>query len=323
MIARGVNRVVLLLICAVLAGEGLAQRNVATDQGSYRIGPGDILSLNVPAEPDLERELTVQPDSTVYVPQVGKVTVGGLTVNEAEEILAQRLRLFNPDVDAVVLFVSQYNALQIYVLGAVANPGTYTFSSPPSLWDVLRAAGGPTGEASLSNARVIGQADGRQASTQVNLSGYLSGTPLPPVVLNSGDTLVVPSIADGAVGVPAEDGVQVFGGVATPTTVPLTEPAPLLSVLMLAGAPAADAKLSEVDWVHRDPGAPQGLRSRRIDMNQYLREGKLAGNPLVYPGDALYVGRERPGWLRENLPLFLAIITTTTTVLYTVDRLSE
>ena len=151
------------------------------------------------------------------------------------------------------------------------------------------------------------------------------GTPasdLPDDVLQSGDTLIVPLIAEGSVGVPASRGVQVFGGVGVPTTVPIQGPTDLVSVLMLAGAPLENARLAKVDWVHRDRQAATSVASR-VDMRHFLEDGKASGNPLIYPGDVVYMHYQRPGWLERNLPLFLALVTTTTTALLAYDRLSE
>jgi polysaccharide export outer membrane protein len=235
----------LLLVQAPLA----SAQSAPAGRSVYRIGPGDVLRLNVPAAAALERDLTVQPDGTVYVPQVGTVAVGGLTLVDAEELVFERVRLFNPQVDSVILSVVEYNALRVFVLGAVHLPGAYTFATPPTVWEVLRAAGGPAPNANMTAARLIATRNGKPSSQTINISGYLTGESLPEQVLEAGDTLVVPTIGDGIVGVGAGEGVQVFGGVGTPTTVALSEPAPLLTVLMLAGAPQSDALIDEIAWV--------------------------------------------------------------------------
>jgi polysaccharide export outer membrane protein len=313
--------IVRLLIVGLLLLGSLAGAQEAEEQ-VYEIGPGDVLRLNVPQLPELDGEITVQSDGSIYVQQVGEVNVAGLSLSEAEELIGRRLRLFDPAVGDVVLSVMEYNALRVFTLGAVANPGALNFETPPTVWEVLRAAGGPTGEANLASCRIIAEEDGRPRSRIVDLSGYLSGEGLPDDVLRSGDTLIVPLIAEGSVGVPASRGVQVFGGVGVPTTVPIQGPTDLVSVLMLAGAPLENARLAKVDWVHRDRQAATSVASR-VDMRQFLEDGKASGNPLIYPGDVVYMHYQRPGWLERNLPLFLALVTTTTTALLAYDRLSE
>jgi len=110
----------------------------------YRIGTDDVLRLSVPQAPDLGSEGAVQANGTIYVTQIGEVVLAGLTLAEAEEVLLRRLRLFNPGITEVVLGVVEYNALRVFALGALNSPGSYTFQAPPTLWELLRAADGPT-----------------------------------------------------------------------------------------------------------------------------------------------------------------------------------
>lgn len=304
-----------------LATYAVAQE--AAEDDVYRIGAGDVLRLNVPQLPELDGEISVQPDGSIYVRQVGVVVVGGLTVAEAQELLRRRLRLFDPSVAEVVLGVVEFNALRIFAHGAVSTPGAHTFETPPTLWEVLRVAGGPTANANLASCRVLSQVDGRLVSTSVDLSGYITGTGLPDMTLRGGDTLVVPLIADGTVGIPSSQGVQVFGGVAQPTTVPLRAPTELITVLMLAGAPLVDAKLHEVEWVHRGGAGGGPVRAQRVNVKDFLKHGDPDGNPMIYPGDVVYMPHERPGWVQQYLPLILSLVATTTTAYLAYDRISE
>ncbi len=310
-------------LASLLPVTPIAAQTAPDSRTIYRVGPGDVLRLNVPAAAQLERDLTVQPDGTVYVPQVGMVAVGGLTLVDAEELVFERVRLFNPQVDSVVLVVVEYNALRVFVLGAVNQPGAYTFATTPTVWEVLRAAGGPAENANLTAARLILTRNGKPSSQTVNLSGYLTGESLPDQLLEAGDTLVVPTIADGIVGVGPSQGVQVFGGVRTPTTVALSEPAPLLTVLMLAGAPLSDAKLDEIAWVQVDEVAGGQRRAQQVNLKEYLNSGRLEGNPLVGPGDAVFLPQRQRNWAQENLPLILAVLSTITTTILVVDQLQD
>jgi protein involved in polysaccharide export with SLBB domain len=318
-----VTNILLLLPAFPASAQPASAQPASGDRAIYRIGPGDVLRLNVPAAAQLERDLTVQPDGTIYIPQVGAVAVGGLPLAEAEELVFERVRLFNPQVDSVILVVVEYNALRVFVLGAVRQPGAYTFATSPTVWEVLRAAGGPAESANLAAARLIVTRNGKPSSQTINISGYLSGASLPEQLLEAGDTLVVPTIADGIVGVGAGQGVQVFGGVGTPTTVPLTEPTPLLTVLMLAGAPVSDAKLDEIAWVHDDGSGSNPRPARVVNLKEYLEKGLIEGNPSIGPGDAIYLPQERPGWLAANLPLFLGVLTSVTTTFLVVDRIQN
>ncbi|MFN2371930.1 MAG: polysaccharide biosynthesis/export family protein [Candidatus Krumholzibacteriia bacterium] len=284
-----------------------------------RLQGGDQIVLTVPGRPDLDRALTLDAAGRVSVPQVGEVALGGLTVEEAREILRQRLRVFYPGVAGVDVALQSASQVRLYVLGSVRTPGQYDFAVPPGAWDLLRAAGGPADGADLSRARVVRLVDGRTEVTDLDLSGVMDGRGAPDVDLQNGDTLVVPDAA-GGVTVQAHAGVQVFGAVATPTVVPLTEPTELLQVLMLAGAPTLESDLGKVHWVHR---LPNGFRSRTIDVTRFLKSGNALGNPLVYPGDTLEVTAARDSWFTRRMPVILGLLATTATVVLAYDRVSS
>ena len=121
--------------------------------------------------------------------------------------------------------------------------------------------------------------------------------------------------------VPPLDGVQVFGGVAAPGVYPLSEPTQLMSVLMLAGGPVDEGELGKVRWVHmRDRG---GYDASVIDLEIFLKDGDLSGNPLIHAGDTVQVPRRQPGFFRMVYPLILGTITAAASVVLVVDRLQD
>jgi polysaccharide biosynthesis/export protein len=312
---------VLLLAAAAPPPAGRAQPSAGPAQppAAYRLGGGDVLQLNVLQQPTLDRSLTVRPDGTAVVPLVGEVAMAGLTLREAEQLVLEKLRLFNREISEVSLTVMQYNALRVYILGAVANPGSYTFEAEPTLWDVLRAAGGPAPDANLTQVRVVAQGEGETTASVHDVSGILTGNgPSTPVALKSGDTVIVSGNAAAQVA-PAQ-GVQVFGGVAAPGTYLINEPTRLMSVLMLAGAPVETGDLKKVWWIHADQ---QGRHtSQPVDLVAFLQRGDLAGNPLVHPGDTVQVPQHSPGFFRVIYPIILGTISTAAAVSIALNRLN-
>ncbi|MBE0564655.1 MAG: polysaccharide biosynthesis/export family protein [Krumholzibacteria bacterium] len=317
--ARPWFRTTAWLALVLLLQQPAAALAQATDAGQ-RLKGGDQIVLIVPSRPDLDQSLTLDAGGRVSIPQVGEVALAGLTVAEAQEILRQRLRVFYPKVTAVEVDLQSASQMRLYVIGEVRSSGHYDFAVPPGAWDLLRAAGGPSEGADLSRARVVRVEDGQAVVIEVDLSGVLDGRGAPDVVLRNGDTLVVPSAAAGGVTVLAHAGVQVFGAVATPTVVPLSEPTELLQVLMLAGAPLTDSNLRKVYWVHR---GPDGFRSNRVDVRRFLEQGDPLGNPAVYPGDTIEVATYRESWAARNLPLLLGMLATTATVVLAYDSLAN
>jgi len=285
----------------------------------YRLGMGDIIQLNVVQQPDLDRLLTIRSDGNAIIPMVGPVAISGLTLIEAEELIRQRLRLYDPSISEISLTVTEYNSLRVYVLGAVGTPGSYTFTSPPTVWDALRVAGGPAEGANLNIARIIRRVGDVEHTETYDLSDMVQGRGvLPDIKLQTGDTVIIPG-GDASLRTPADIGVQVFGAVLQPSIVPLQEPTRLVTVLMMSGTPTTRSRLNEVMWVHQDQ--PDQYRSTTVNVESWLKEGKLVGNPLVYPGDTIHIKENQPSWVREYLPLILSLVTASTTVLLALDRL--
>jgi protein involved in polysaccharide export with SLBB domain len=315
------NAALLMLALLVTQIAVTVQAQTANRPADYRIGPGDVLRLNVLEMPQLDRELTIQSDGTAFVPQVGEVSLAGLTLPEAEEEVRRRLRLFNPSVDAVALQIVQYNALRVYVLGAVANPGAHTFTSTPTVWDAVRAAGGPNENANLAAARIVSEVEGRSQTRMVNLSGLLTGGMVPEVVLRSGDTLIIPAVGEGSLAALPTSGVQIVGAVGAPALVPVEGPTRLLTCLLMSGAPLEKAKLESVWWVHNEGG--EAFTSRHVDMKQFFERGSLAGNPLIYPGDSIHVDYKQPSFFEKAFPYVIATTTTVIALLLALDRLEN
>ncbi|MCP4571274.1 MAG: hypothetical protein GY838_02890 [bacterium] len=308
-----------LALWALVLQPGLALAQVDDDEGQ-RLRNGDAIAVTVPGRPALDQTLVLDASGRVALPEVGDVVLVGLTVAEAETVLRNRLRVFYPTLDTIEVELRSSTQVTLYVLGEVRQPGEHVFVAVPSLWDVLRAAGGPDDNADLRMSRIVREDDDGQTVLAVDLSGVFDGSQLPDEVLQDGDTLFVPVLRDGTVTTVGVDGVRVFGAVATPTVVAIDEPTQLVDVLMLAGAPLTDSDLGKVWWVH---STDQRYVSRRVDFRNFLENGDPLSNPLVYPGDTIEVELSRPGWAAQNLPVILGMIATTATVLLAYDRLTN
>ena len=124
----------------------------------YRVGPGDVLEVEVFGNPDLSRTPTVQTNGMVALPLIGEVPVVGLTLAEVKASLTTLLGrdyLVNPQVD---VRVKEYQSQFVTVLGEVATPGRRPLRGATRLIDVLVEAGGLTARA--SGELVLSRADG-------------------------------------------------------------------------------------------------------------------------------------------------------------------
>ena len=89
------------------------------------------------------------------LPLVGEVTVAGTTPSQLEEELARKFSLYDRQITQVSVEVTAYNSKAVYVLGEVAQPGKYQRWPMPTVWDLIRDAGGPNENAYLGGVQVI------------------------------------------------------------------------------------------------------------------------------------------------------------------------
>src|SRR5439155_2685270 len=117
-----------------------SQEKAATD---YPVGVGDVIEISVPAIEELRsRTVRISGDGTIALPFIGKIEVAGLTEEELQQKLVERLKeyMYSP---RVIVFVKEYRSRQVAVLGSVTRPGVYSISTgADTLLDVLSQAGG-------------------------------------------------------------------------------------------------------------------------------------------------------------------------------------
>ncbi|MDJ0702305.1 MAG: SLBB domain-containing protein [Leptolyngbyaceae cyanobacterium MO_188.B28] len=168
---------------------------------TYRLGAGDLIHLDVFNVPEYSGEHQILADGSLNLPMVGKFSVGGMNLNQAEEAIA---RQYTPLVrhSVVTLRLLQPRPLQVAMAGEVNQPGVYTLSLTdsrqfPTVVDALKAAGGMTQTADLRQIQLQRpQAAGPPLLTTVDLwellqNGDLSQNP----ALQDGDTLFIPTAA--------------------------------------------------------------------------------------------------------------------------------
>lgn len=113
--------------------------------GPVNLGPGDLLEVGVFDAPELATHVRVNSNGEITFPLLGKLHVGGLSPQQLQDLIRERLitgdLLKDPQVG---VFVSEYANQAVYVLGEVAKPGAYPLTGSHQLFDFISAAGGFT-----------------------------------------------------------------------------------------------------------------------------------------------------------------------------------
>lgn len=161
-------------------------------QDSYTINPGDRIAIEVWNEPDLQREVTILPDGTLSFPLVGLINAAGLSLQELQNSVANKLGGFitNP---VVTVSITEMAGNTIFVIGQVNTPGAFVMTSPMTALQALSLSGGFTTFAETRRIKIIRNTENGQEVLRVNYSDLASGDKLETNhQLISGDVLVVP-----------------------------------------------------------------------------------------------------------------------------------
>lgn len=146
----------------------------------YRIGPNDVVRVQVFGEEDLTVESKVGGDGAINFPLLGPVALAGKTVQEVQEYLTTRLAEGYVRSPRVTLLMVRYR--NFYVSGEVKTPGGYPYEAGLTVQKALSLAGGVTERAetkSISVTRVTGD-----RTETVRLGG--EGLVLPDDILTVG-----------------------------------------------------------------------------------------------------------------------------------------
>lgn len=170
-------------------------------KGPYTIGVGDVVVLSTPSTQGTVGELsgllaaqnsrngyTVQDDGSINIPDVGRVRLAGLTVDEGEALLFQRL-VENQLDPTFSLEVAEFNSRRVSVGGAVGQPGVMPITlTPLTLGEALSSAGSVSvGDIDVSSVRIY--RDGQMY--QIPLEDLYSRSDLQNLHLVAGDSVFV------------------------------------------------------------------------------------------------------------------------------------
>ena len=128
----------------------------------YRVGPGDVLRVNVFRHPELGSQpyRTGMPGTPVdgsgflSLPLLDPLEVSGRTVFEVRDAITSALGeyLKRPRVDVSVV---EFGASRVYVLGEVLTPGMFVLDRPVTLIQVLAMAGGFNSDANRRQVALL------------------------------------------------------------------------------------------------------------------------------------------------------------------------
>ncbi len=158
----------------------------------YRIGPQDLVRIDVWKEPDISRTIPVRPDGKISLPLMNDVQAAGLTAMELAGSIREGLSKYITSPQVTVT-VTEINSRRVYVTGEVMRPGAQPLLPNMTVLQALTSAGGFTQFARTKNIYVLRTEDGKQVKHPFNYKAVLDGKhPEDNIQLQPGDVIVVP-----------------------------------------------------------------------------------------------------------------------------------
>jgi len=243
---------------------------------AIKLGPGDLVEVNVYGVPELTTKTRVSNDGDLYLPLIDYVHVGDLSLEESQKLIEKRLEdggfVRNPHVS---IFVNEYASQGVTLLGEVGKPGIYPVLGDRRLFDMFSAAGGLSERASRTVS--ITRRNHPDKPEVVSLARNLTDKPETNVEVHPGDTIEIfraPIVyIVGDVGRPS--GLLVDNGSLT-----------VLQAVALAGGPNRTAKLNGTRIIRKGNG-PNGMIETVVPLKKMLQA--KAPDMTLEANDILFV----------------------------------
>ena len=169
-------------------------------KSEYILGSGDLLNIIIlQDDPKLNVDSVIDQNGTIFLPEIERIYVSGLTINELKTLLKEKYKNIIKETNIEIVIKKQRN-IKVYLKGEVITPGLYGFDKQevvkneqgstnnnfnenslynfePTVFDAIRKSGGITRYSDLSNIQVIRQNSlsngGGKVKTNLNLLSVL------------------------------------------------------------------------------------------------------------------------------------------------------
>ncbi len=146
------RRTVLFLFGSALLTAGTYSQPAFTQDNAYRLGSSDKVRVTVFGDQDLSGEFELDGGGNISYPLIGQISLGGLTVPQAEKKLTDLLQkdyLQGPRVSIEVLTYRPF-----FILGEINLPGRYSYVNGMTVINAVAMGGGFTYRADRGDIRI-------------------------------------------------------------------------------------------------------------------------------------------------------------------------
>jgi polysaccharide biosynthesis/export protein len=242
-------------------GEGLEPGQALEEAVSgmgYRLGPGDILEINIWSPQPITHQLSVTLEGKLLIPYVGELNVNHLLLADAKDLIRRELLKNYRNVDISITLI-RLRKFQIHVLGQVKTPGAYLATAVDRVSTVITRAHGFQENADQRRIMIV---NGDSLRTTADLYAFLRR--------GMGDRNPFVSDGDRVFVTFAKDFVSVLGEVNAPGRLQFLDGDRLSDELLLAGGFTNDSFFDTLEVARYVPGQKDPVRFFVVDGGDIL-----------------------------------------------------
>jgi protein involved in polysaccharide export with SLBB domain len=127
---------------------------------NYILSTGDQLIIDIYGYSEGTYKLTVSPDGFIRIPNVGPISLNGLSIDQAKGRISDHLAShgysnIRTGSTSVNITLGNIRSIKVTLIGEVSAPGTYTLSSLSTVYTALYSSGGPGKNGSYRDIQLI------------------------------------------------------------------------------------------------------------------------------------------------------------------------
>lgn len=215
--------------------------NMATPP-NYQLGPGDEVIIDIWGASQTSIRQTITPDGTINMQELGPIYLSGMTVEEANRFLKNKLgTVFSNENNQIRVTLGNTRTIQINIMGEVVQPGTYALSAFSTVFHALYRAGGVNDIGSLRNVQLV--RNGKKIAAVDVYDFIMQGKIKDDIRLQEGDVIIVPAY---------DMLVKMSGNVKRPMRFEMKKDETLTALIKYAGGFNADAYSKSVRMVRQN-----------------------------------------------------------------------
>jgi len=127
---------------------------------NYILSTGDQMIIDIYGYSEGTYKLVVSPDGNIRIPNVGPISVNGLTIEQAKSRISNYLAShgfsnITSGNTSINITLGNVRSIQVMIIGEVNAPGTYTLSSLSTVYAALYSSGGPGKNGSYRDIELV------------------------------------------------------------------------------------------------------------------------------------------------------------------------